>query len=128
MIIFIIVDDQISFGKFQGSHAKKFLIIFPEHCYINIIIPRNKSLMSYCSEQGSAKCKPSYPMFFTYPVKFFKDPELCSPAPLHKPGDGKPVSGLIPEEAILQFKSNRHPYLQLKTRASEQTFSISSLI
>ena len=40
---------------FFSNNLNKFVIISSRHSYINIIIPRNNSLMSHCAKQRSSK-------------------------------------------------------------------------
>lgn len=54
----------------------KFFILFPKHCYIRVIIPWDKSLMSDSSQEGSIGNTVFNIIFSTYPVQFLQHIQL----------------------------------------------------
>ena len=57
--------------KTARNISKNTTIIIPEHNYINIVVPGNKSPVAYSTQEGAIICIISKIIFLTYFVKYF---------------------------------------------------------
>ena len=75
-------------GKLLCRHRHQFVIITAGHIHINVIVPRNKSLMTDGSEKRTAIQCHLQPVFITYFHEPHKHVQLDVPHLFHLGGNG----------------------------------------
>ena len=103
--------NKIALRQLFRRHLQEPHIVIPFHPDIHIVIPRDKSIVPYGSQQRSTISKISNAILFAYSVNLCQYFHFRCPPPLHFASDKISVSYLIFKKLIVKLKHVPCPFL-----------------
>ena len=86
--------------QFFFGHGFKFFVVGAKHDYINVIVPRNETLMSNRAQKRAADCVPANVVFFADARNFFEQPDFHVPQFFSVTGDKKTAAHLVAVDVV----------------------------